>query len=202
MIRYYRTRSAVHSLGAKKKIAVLGVMALLALALPFEFSALTFPLGLAALAASRIPLREAGWKSLFFVGAFVFVVRALFDAQSFAWAGLTLTRGVYYGVLNALYLTGMLLLAEVAIKTTKPSAFASALRELGLGKRRSMMFSIALQAVPLFQGKIKRVEIAQKARGSRSRVFPLVVPVMHSLFQRARKMSIALEARGFDPEKL
>lgn len=201
MIKYYRAQSAVHSLGAKTKIACLAAITILALALPFEFAALTLALGLIALAASRVPVREFGWKTIFTAGAIVFAVRALFDVQPLAMGGITLPKGVYYGILNALYLSGIFLLAEVAIKTTKPNDFASALRELGLGERKSTMFSIALQAVPLFQDKIKRVEIAQKTRGNGKSVFPLVIPVMHSLFQKANKMAIALEARGFDPER-
>ncbi len=203
MLKYRAGNGKLHSLGAKAKLACLFALTLAAIALPFEFAALFLPLGIALLMAAGIPLGEAGWKTMAVAAALVFAVRAAFQPGEITAFGLVrTTKGVYYGFLNAAYLAGMLLLVEVFVKTTRPSELARGLAEAGLPRKIAFSFSIALQALPQLQEKMARVRTAQTARGGGKNFSALLLPLLHAIFRRARKMAIALESRGFNPDKL
>lgn len=203
MLKYEPGSSALHSLGAGVKIALLFALSLLALALPFEFAALFLPGGILLFWLAGIPLRDADWKAIGIAALLVFAVRAAFQPEGFlAFGFIRTTKGVYFGTLNAAYLAGMLLFAEIFVKTTRPSGFAAGLRRLGIPNRIAFSFSIAIQALPLLQEKMKRTRIAQTARGGGKKLLPSVVPLLHGVFQRSKKMAIALESRGFNPDKL
>ncbi len=193
MIRYYPADSVLHKANAKLKILSFLSVTLSAIALPFEYAFLLFPLAIVLfILVAKIPLKQAGWKSIASMALFVFVIRLFLTPQN----------GILGGVLNALYLAGVLLLVELLVKTTKPQDFRQALLGFGLPKRHAFMLTIALEAIPLFQAKAEKVRIAQTARGSKRKLLPMLIPLLHSLFERAKKLSIALEARGFSLEKL
>lgn len=201
-MKYYPVQSPLHFLDARVKIACLLLLTLAALALPFETAFLLFPLAISLFLLARIPLQQASWKTIATMSLFVFAIRALFQPAPAQIQGITIAKGVYYGILNAFYLAGVVLLVELLVKTTRPQELRDALRSFGLPKRLSLMLTIALQAIPLLQNKARKTLIAQKARGSERKLAPLALPLLHSVFNRAKKLSIALETRGFDPEKL
>jgi len=137
-------------------------------------------------------LERTAWKAVAALALFAFAVQIVFRSQN----------GVYYGILNAAYVSGVILLAGLLITTTKPGDLRDALMQLGLPKKHAFMLTIALEAIPLLQAKAEKVRMAQNARGSERKLMPMLVPLLHSLFERAKKLSISLEARGFSPEKL
>ena len=69
-------------------------------------------------------------------------------------------------------------------------------------KRLAFMFSIAFVSVAHISRKAHKAFIAQKARGSRAGVMPILLPVLHSCFRRSRNMALSMSARGFDASEL
>ncbi len=75
----------------------------------------------------------------------------------------------------------------------------------------AMIFSVALQFIPVFMEEADLIRKAQTARGARfesrrlrekaASAVPLVVPVFLSAFRRADELSAAMEARGYGNPK-
>lgn len=192
MIKYSTGNSTLHKAKAKTKIRAFFTLTLAAAILPFEYAALLLPFALFLHAISKTPLERTAWKAVAALALFAFAMQIVFRPQN----------GVYYGILNAAYVSGVLLLAGLLLITTKPGDLRDALMQMGLPKKHAFMLTIALEAVPLLQAKAEKVRMAQNARGSERKLMPMLVPLLHSLFERAKKLSISLEARGFSPEKL
>jgi energy-coupling factor transporter transmembrane protein EcfT len=196
MLKYFPARSALHSLDARAKIIALAALITLFVFLSLAFAALALPFALALWLAAKIPFRKiAEQKFLLLVALAPFAFRLAYEK--------TFYDGALAGALNACYALGVILLAELLVFTTRNAQFRAALLYFGLPKRVAFAFSLALQSIPLLQERVLRVRVAQQSRGARRRdAFALLAPVLHGVFARAKKLSIALEARGFDAEKL
>ncbi|MBU1197903.1 energy-coupling factor transporter transmembrane protein EcfT [Candidatus Micrarchaeota archaeon] len=103
-------------------------------------------------------------------------------------------------VLSALYLTDLFLLSLLFWFTTTPAQLRDALHFYRVPRSLTFMFLLAFSALPLLQQQLQRVRIAQASRGNTRAVFPLLLPLLHSVFDRSRKLAISLESRGFQPE--
>jgi len=103
-------------------------------------------------------------------------------------------------VLNSFaYLCGMLSLASLLSATTGMAEIAQALSSLGAGREISFAFPLALRSSRTFSASLSKTRRAQSSRGGGG-VFPILVPLFHSLFKRARALAYSLESRGFSSE--
>lgn len=200
MIKYRQGESFLHGLGTRKKLAALIALSVAGILAPIEWSPAFFLLALGVWRAGFRFSLLAEYKELFLAGAFVFVVRALLEKGSVAVFSLVVPKGVFLGILNFFYLTGLFVLALAFILSTKPSDLAKALEGI-VSKKNAFLLVVALQAVPVLQAKALKVKIAQQSRGSTS-LFAFLTPLLNSVFYRARKLGLSLEARGFDPSRL
>jgi len=119
---------------------------------------------------------------------------------------LSITReGLAFGAISSVFLINMIAVAMIFVYTTKPSKMVDALSWLRAPPPLSFSFALALQFIPVFYREVKEVRLAQSARGARltsaMSVFPLIVPVIHRAFTRARELSISLDTRGFCPDR-
>ncbi|MEM0475221.1 MAG: energy-coupling factor transporter transmembrane component T [Candidatus Norongarragalinales archaeon] len=196
MLKYYPAKSFLHSLDCRAKIIALAVLIALFVALPLTYSAIALPFALSLWLAARIPFKKIfKQKFLLLVALASFAFRLAYEKSFY--------NGVVAGVFNACYALGIILLAELLVFTSRNTALRKALLWLRLPKRIAFAFSLALQALPSLQDKALRVRIAQQSRGVRRRdSLALLAPVLHGVFTRAKKLSIALESRGFDAEKI
>ncbi len=73
------------------------------------------------------------------------------------------------------------------------------------------MMSISLRFIPVLFEELKKISRAQEARGaslkrgslrSRAKVLKsLMIPLLQSSMQRADQLAMAMEVRGFDPQR-
>jgi energy-coupling factor transporter transmembrane protein EcfT len=103
------------------------------------------------------------------------------------------------GINSFLYLCGMLTLASLFSATTSIAEAAEALARLGVKREKAIAFPLALQSAKTFGNKLQSVRRAQAARGGGG-VFPVLLPLFHSVFRRARTLANSLESRGFSAE--
>ncbi len=167
------------------KLPALVLLTALLIALPTGYAVALFVLSvlLYFLAGVSLPKTVADHKLIF-----VFSLAAF----AFHWGDLQA------GLFNYLYLCSLFLLSFLFVFTTAPAEINGALVYFRLPKTTAFMLSTAIASIPYFENKARKVRVAQAARGSRA-VLPLILPVLHSLFTRARNLAISLETRGFKP---
>lgn len=183
MLKYVPSGSIAHRADARIKLVGLFLATLLLVALPLQYSVLFFAAAVALylLAGVSLPRTVAGHKLIF-----------VFSLAAFAFHFNDFTAGL----LNYLYFSSLFLLSFLFVFTTSPSEINAALLYFRLPKTTSFMLSTAIASIPYFEGKASKVRIAQSVRGSKA-ILPLLLPVLHSLFARARNLAISLETRGF-----
>ncbi|MFH1106520.1 MAG: energy-coupling factor transporter transmembrane component T [Candidatus Micrarchaeota archaeon] len=185
MLKYSPGDSAIHRAGARAKLVGLIAGSLLLIAMPKEFSGVTIAAAFALYSIAGISVtgtvRDHAIIFVFSLAAFLF-----------HW------NDPLAGLYNYLFLCSLFLLSFLFVFTTPPSRIERALRGLGVPRQTAFVLAIGMASVPYFERKALRVRIAQAARGSKA-VLPLVLPVLHSLFRRARRLAISLETRGFKP---
>ncbi|MFH1200377.1 MAG: energy-coupling factor transporter transmembrane protein EcfT [Candidatus Micrarchaeota archaeon] len=185
MLRYHPGGSIVHRAGAGIKLVALLAATISLVILPASYSVL-FLFAIAGL----YPLSGVSLSRTVSDHRLVFVFSL--SAFAFHWGDSPA------GAFNYAYLCSLFLLSFLFVFTTPPSQIDRALRGFGLPKTTAFMLSTAIASVPYFERKAAKVRIAQASRGSKA-LLPLVLPVLHSLFRRARKLAISLETRGFQP---
>ena len=148
----------------------------------------------------------------------LFVTRT--GAVIWSFGPLSVTEGgARWAALSSVRLTLLVLTGSVLLSTTTPTelagAFASLLSPLGrLGVPvgpLALVLCLALRFVPTLGDELESVREAQEARGGQmtsggvaSRVRALVsvlVPALTGALRHAQGLSLALEARGFDPSR-
>lgn len=179
------------NLAAKYKLGLLAACAAAGLLLPGKA-------GLAVLAAS-IAAHAIERKSFFAEVADrrAILFFAALPAAFFLMLGFPDWQAM--GMNSFAYLCGMLSLAALVSSTTGMAEIAQALSSLGMGKEVSFAFPLALRSSRTFSKSIAKTRRAQASRGGGG-VFPVLVPIFHSLFKRARALSMSLESRGFSSE--
>ncbi|GEM_PF-1230167 len=201
MLKYADGNSPIHLLDARVKLLWLVFFIALAVSSKLLVAASLSLFVLACYAMARISVlrivRE-NWALVLFA-LFPFILRALFEQGETAVFGCVLPLGLTNGILNALYLFAVFFASLLYIYTTKLSDIRSALSFFLMPPQLCLMFSVALQALPLLQRKMQAVQVAQASRGGGGPV-PAMMPVMHSVFRRANTMAISMESRGFDPD--
>ncbi|MFH0818340.1 MAG: energy-coupling factor transporter transmembrane component T, partial [Candidatus Micrarchaeota archaeon] len=63
--------------------------------------------------------------------------------------------------------------------------------------------SMSLHFLPVFERTFYSVRVAQASRGhSGKNPVPLVVPLLHSVMRKAMNLSLSMDARAFDAERV
>lgn len=120
--------------------------------------------------------------------------------------------GMQYALAMALKLATFLGTGTVFLTTTRIEEVAYALTRLGVPYKLGFTMTLAFRLVPVFVDSALSVIQAQRSRGFRfdegnfvqrvRRYVPVLVPVFIGALRRADGMAIALEARGFQSQRL
>jgi len=207
MIRYKPGSSIVHSLDPRVKIAYL-LMFSLALILKRELALPILALSISAYLLARIsplePVREFGWFFLVFL--LPIPLHALIQPGTpvFAFWGMDITKeGVLFGLQNFVYLLSLFMLALLFTYTTKPGKIMQALHSIGVPAKLSFMLGISLRFVSIVQAELGTIRGAQASRAYKKyNPFALAVPLLHKSFGRAKALSISMDSRAFNPERI
>jgi len=202
MLGYVKKKSMVHALDARAKLALLAVFMLLQVFAPLPYAPLFFAVTLALYAFARMDFLEAveSRKALLLLPLIPSLLRVLFEKGTVEVAGMLLPAGMVNGSLNFLFLCSLVYTPLLFALSTAPSQISLALRFYGMPKRWAFIFSVAFVSVAYIRKKTERTLAAQRARGCRSNVLALMLPVLHSCFRRAKTMSLSMAARGFDAD--
>ncbi len=207
MIRYKPRSSPIHSLDPRIKLAYLLSLSLV-LIFKRELALPLLALTLSAYLLSRIsplePVREFGWFSLLFL--IPIPLHALIQPGTpiLAFWGMDLTReGLVFGLQNFTYLLSLFMLALLFTYTTEPRKITQALCSLGVPKKIAFMLGISLRFVSIVQAELNTIRGAQASRAYKKyNPFALAVPLLHKSFRRAKALSISMDSRAFDPERI
>ncbi|MCX6777820.1 MAG: energy-coupling factor transporter transmembrane component T [Candidatus Micrarchaeota archaeon] len=193
MIKYAHRESAIHALRPQAKLVFLVVSISLLVffgreaAVSFGFLALSLVL----YSVARIsPARTISSNRAIFA---VLLIPFLFNLLAFS---------PERAITNAAYLSSVILLSLLFVMTTKPSDFANALASFLVPRRIAFAFSSALNFIGYFERSIERTRVSQLSRAGSRNPLPLIVPVLHKAFRKAKTLSISMESRGFDPDRL
>jgi energy-coupling factor transport system permease protein len=220
--RYVPAQSPLHHLDPRTKLLASVVLMAAVLSAP-GFGALgTFCALLAAgIGLSRLPPALILRNLRPFMWLFVFTValNALLIPGTLLWAaprlGLQVTReGLTTGAFFAARLAAVIATASLFTLTTAPLELTSGLERLLSPFRRvglpahelAMMITIALRFIPVLVEEAERLRKAQLARGADfgggpvrrvRQLMPLLVPLFVSAFERADRLALAMESRGY-----
>jgi energy-coupling factor transport system permease protein len=159
------------------------------------------------------PTRVPGRRGLWTVGLVLFLIQVLFVQEGTIlltlWPGrLALTvGGVTAGARAAGRFLGIVLLSNLFVLTTDPSALAYSLMQVGLPYRYGFTLVTALRLAPLFRSEGNQVYEAQLVRGVRydqgglrrwwEMGRRLVMPLLVSALGVVDALSVSMEGRCF-----
>ena len=110
-------------------------------------------------------------------------------------------EGVARGLLLVVRILAMEVAALVVFQTTRTPDLFAGLARLRVPYTLNFMVALTLQLVPLLEREVRIVIAAQRARGMRGSGFgalvPAFVPVFAGTVERAERLAISLESRGF-----
>lgn len=177
----------------------------------------------ALIALSRLRLRDAFspvWRLRWFF-LIIFLMNLCFYAPQTPWVRWWIFAPSYDGLLQGTQVVVrvffLLLLSGLLTATTAPIAMTDAfhvlLRPLKVFRlpvgQIAMILSVAVQFIPTLLEEADAIRKAQTARGAgfdsrkltqkAAAVLPLAVPVFLAAFKRADELSLAMEARGYQP---
>ncbi|MEM2963118.1 MAG: energy-coupling factor transporter transmembrane component T [Candidatus Anstonellales archaeon] len=202
LIHYVEGASIVHSLAPELKMSFLLLFLFLALIIPLEYSWILLLVLFGSYYLANISLIDVCKKNwlILAVGLIPLLGRALFQRGELElFMGVNIPLGLYLGIMNFMYVVFISFFSLLFVYTTKPHQLQKALLFLRVPKKIVLMFIIALHYIPYFQRRIERIRIAHEIRGGKD-VFSLLIPLISNVFLEARKLSIALEIRGFESE--
>ncbi len=107
-----------------------------------------------------------------------------------------------YGFINSLILFSAISMSALFILTTDQKNIIAALCFFRIPRQPAFSLSMSLYFLPVLERKFTSVRFSQAARSYSSKnPIPFVIPFLHSVFRRARNLSISIDARAFDPDK-
>ena len=222
--RYVALDSLIHRLDPRTKFV--GTIALMVAALSsHSFLALFIFTAFLTVATllSRLPVRMvvANLRVFVWLFTFTFGLHAFLTPGTALWT-LPLTawtvsaEGLRMGSFFCFRLATVVVSAALMTLATSPMQLTNGLERLFTPARRigipvaelALMISIALRFIPVLVDEAERLRKAQVARGAefsghplrRARsLLPLLVPLFVSAFERADRLAIAMESRGYQP---
>lgn len=225
--QYLPTNSPLHRLDPRIKLGVaLLWMAAIIVANSISGLALAITLVAVCFAMARVPIRLAlrGIRSalpflllLALLQVFVMPQYRTGGVIWHIWRVMLTTGGVYAGVMLLLRFAALILTISLLSFTTRinellhgTEAMLRPLQRLRLPAHElSLALGIAVRSVPLLAQEAERIAKAQASRGGdfgrgagnvlqrTRRVLPLVVPLFLAALQRAERLALAMEARGY-----
>ena len=222
--RYVALDSLIHRLDPRTKFV--GTIALMIAALSsHNFLALFIFTAFLTVATllSRLPVRMvlANLRVFVWLFTFTFGLHAFLTPGTALWT-LPLTawtvsaEGLRMGSFFCFRLATVVVSAALMTLATSPMQLTNGLERLFTPARRigipvaelALMISIALRFIPVLVDEAERLRKAQVARGAefsghplrRARsLLPLLIPLFVSAFERADRLAIAMESRGYQP---
>ena len=215
-------KSLPHRLDVRFKLMFLILISLISLSSDFLSLSIFTCLVTALVIHCRLPLRSGfkGLRFFLFLLLLVLVARmlttpgdALLEIKSYA----VTRQGILSGVLICWRLVIIVLLGFIFVFTTRSSEIKAAVEWVFKpltfipGKRIATMMSLTTRFVPVILNQASETADAQRARGVENRKNPvyrlirLGIPLIRRTFERADKLAVAMEARGYtdnrtDPE--
>jgi len=204
MLQFKEGESFLHKTDPRVKLLWLIALTVFAILSRLEFAAVLFLLVILLYNLSGVSIFKVigEEKILLLVILIPFLARVLFEKGTTGFLGFPIPSGAYNGILNSLYVFFIFFISMLFIFTTRVKEIEQALLFFRMPSDMVFMLVVAIGAVPLLQQKAKRVMIAQASRGGRDQIFSLIIPMLHSIFTRAKKLAISVETRGFDPESI
>ncbi|HOV90783.1 MAG TPA: energy-coupling factor transporter transmembrane component T [Syntrophorhabdaceae bacterium] len=128
------------------------------------------------------------------------------------WGPLKVTKeSLYYGIAMGMRLSTFVMAGLILLSTTKHEEMTNGLIKMKMPYPLAFAFSTALRLVPTFVGAGATIVQAQISRGldleSRNilsrmgKFIPLAVPMFISAIRYTNLLSMALESKGFSPDK-
>ncbi|WP_123042530.1 energy-coupling factor transporter transmembrane component T family protein [Cohnella candidum] len=160
-----------------------------------------------AWAVARLP-----WRML----AITLLSMSLLFASTMAYHLLLSSNGAMSGLTMCLQIAGLVLSLALLVRTTSPLALAEGMERIlaPLARRRvpvheaAMMFTIALQFIPILLREFEFIRKAQIARGGGFHrggvgkrlggVFPILMPMIVRSIVRAEELATAMISRCYD----
>lgn len=171
---------------------------------------------------SRVPLLGVlkSLRGILFIVIFTAILNVFFHEGGnvyFNVGKLTITEGgVFFAVKMGLRLILLVLGTTLLTYTTTPMALTDGLERLMTPLRWikipvhdiAIIMSIALRFIPILMEEVKKIMMAQKARGAvfdrgglikrAKALLPILIPLFISAFRRAEELSLALDARCYN----
>jgi energy-coupling factor transporter transmembrane protein EcfT len=202
VLEYRKGRSAVHSLDARAKLALLAAFMLAQVFSPLTLAPAFMAATLALYLAAGVDFVEVAGsrRALLLIPLIPSLIRVFFESGTVSLAGIAVPLGIWNGSLNFLFLCSLVYTPLLFALSTPPSQVSWALRFYGMPKRWAFIFSVAFVSIAYVKRKAERTLAAQRARGCGKNALALMLPVLHSCFRRAKTMSLSMAARGFDAD--
>jgi energy-coupling factor transport system permease protein len=222
--RYVALDSPIHRLDPRTKFV--GTIALMIAALSSQsFLALSIFSAFLALTAllSRLPIRMviANLRVFVWLFTFTFGLHAFLTPGTVLWTLPFTTwtisvEGLRMGSFFCFRLATVVVSAALMTLATSPMQLTNGLERLFNPAKRiglpvaelALMISITLRFIPVLVDEAERLRKAQVARGAefggnplrRARsLLPLLIPLFVSAFERADRLALAMESRGYQP---
>jgi len=225
--QYLPTGSPLHRLDPRVKLGMaLLWMAVTIIAGSISGLTLAIAVAAAGFALARVPLRLALrsiWSALPFLLLLALLqvfVMPQYRTGSVIWRVWRLavtTGGIYAGIVLLLRFAVLILIISLLSFTTGinellhgTEAALRPLQRLGLPAHElALALGIAVRSVPLLAQEAERIAKAQASRGGdfgrgggnvlqrTRRMLPLIVPLFLAALQRAERLALAMEARGY-----
>ena len=223
---YVPGRSVIHRLDARAKL--IGFLALVIATLSTDswlgyltmFAAISVLIILSQLKLSQV-FGSLGRMTGFF--AIIFLMNLLFFSPEDSWfswwiitpsyAGLFQATNVVFRVSIVMVLSNILNSCTAPLDLTRAmEALLRPLSFIGIPTGQiAMIVSVAIQFIPTLLAEADQIRKAQVARGAKfdspkliekaAAIRPLVLPIFLSAFKRADELAMAMEARGYQPNK-
>lgn len=223
---YQPGNSMIHRINPRVKLAsllfivaaVVNIGSLVGYGICFLFAGLLIRLSQTSVSTALSSVRRL---TPFFV--IIFLMNFLFYGPENPWVQIWIFQPSYEGMIQGINVIArvflLLIFSNILTVTTAPLEMTGALEtmlsplrvvKLPVGQI-AMILSVAMQFIPTLFEETDMIRKAQMARGARfdsqrltdkaKAVVPLVVPIFLAAFKRADELSLAMEARGYRPDR-
>lgn len=223
---YQPGNSVIHRLNSSVKLAslliiaaaVVNISSLIGYGICILFAGVLIRLSQMRLSTALSSVRRL---ELFFM--IIFLMNFLFYGPENPWFRIWIFQPSYEGMMQGINVSArvflLLMFSNILTVTTAPLEMTGAMEVLLSPLRAvklpvgqiAMILSVAMQFIPTLFEETDMIRRAQMARGARfdsrklldkaKAVLPLVVPVFLAAFKRADELSLAMEARGYRPDR-